>query len=74
MKIGLIPVNVGVQTPEAIVETCHAWGGRLDGLVHNAGMSVIKPLVGVASDGPSDAAVLQPLPESRRSLRLWFRS
>ncbi|MFT7665542.1 MAG: phosphoribosylformylglycinamidine synthase II, partial [Planctomycetota bacterium] len=32
------------------------------------GMSVIKPLVGEESDGPGDAAVLQPLPESRRGL------
>ncbi len=29
------------------------------------GLSVVKPLVGVRGDGPSDAAVLQPLPGSR---------
>jgi len=32
------------------------------------GGSVIKPLVGVANDGPSDAAVLRPLLKSRRGL------
>ena len=32
------------------------------------GGSVIKPLVGVANDGPSDAAVLRPLLGSRRGL------
>ena len=32
------------------------------------GGSVIKPLVGVASDGPSDAAVVRPVLSSRRGL------
>ncbi len=32
------------------------------------GMSVVKPLVGPLGDGPGDAAVLQPLAESRRGL------
>ena len=32
------------------------------------GGSVIKPLVGVANDGPSDAAVLRPVLSSRRGL------
>lgn len=32
------------------------------------GGSVIKPLVGVANDGPSDAAVLRPVISSRRGL------
>jgi phosphoribosylformylglycinamidine synthase len=32
------------------------------------GGSVIKPLVGVANDGPSDAAVLRPILTSRRGL------
>ncbi len=32
------------------------------------GGSVIKPLVGVANDGPSDAAVVRPVLESRRGL------
>jgi phosphoribosylformylglycinamidine synthase II len=32
------------------------------------GGSVIKPLVGMANDGPSDAAVIQPLPDSPRGL------
>ena len=31
--------------------------------------SVVKPLVGVRHDGPADAAVLQPLPGSRRGRR-----
>ena len=30
-------------TPDSIIEACLNWGGRLDGLVHNAGVSVIKP-------------------------------
>src|SRR6185503_19602637 len=30
------------------------------------GMSVAKALVGARDDGPGDAAVLQPLPDSRR--------
>ncbi len=34
------------------------------------GGSVIKPLVGVANDGPSDAAVLCPVPDSFRGLVL----
>ncbi len=34
------------------------------------GTSVVKPLVGERSDGPGDAAVLQPLPESSRGLVL----
>jgi phosphoribosylformylglycinamidine synthase len=34
------------------------------------GMGVVKPLCGVKDDGPSDAAVLQPLPHSRRGLAL----
>ncbi|MCO6457609.1 MAG: phosphoribosylformylglycinamidine synthase subunit PurL [Pirellulaceae bacterium] len=34
------------------------------------GGSVIKPLVGVANDGPSDAAVVRPVLESRRGLVL----
>ena len=34
------------------------------------GGSVIKPLVGVANDGPSDAAVLRPVPDSFRGLVL----
>jgi hypothetical protein len=29
------------------------------------GISALKPLVGVAMDGPGDGAVLKPLPESR---------
>ncbi len=32
------------------------------------GGSVIKPLVGVANDGPSDAAVLRPVLDSRRGI------
>ncbi len=32
------------------------------------GSSVLKPLVGLAGDGPGDAAVLQPLPDSPRGL------
>jgi phosphoribosylformylglycinamidine synthase subunit PurSL len=32
------------------------------------GGSVIKPLVGVANDGPSDAAVIRPVLDSRRGL------
>jgi phosphoribosylformylglycinamidine synthase len=32
------------------------------------GQTVIKPLVGVANDGPSDAAVLRPLPNSNRGI------
>jgi phosphoribosylformylglycinamidine synthase II len=32
------------------------------------GGSVIKPLVGAANDGPSDAAVIRPLPDSPRGL------
>jgi len=32
------------------------------------GNTVVKPLVGVANDGPSDAAVLKPLPSSYRGL------
>lgn len=32
------------------------------------GGSVIKPLVGIASDGPSDAAVVRPLLDSRRGV------
>ncbi len=32
------------------------------------GSSVLKPLVGVDNDGPGDAAVIQPLPDSRRGL------
>ena len=32
------------------------------------GSSVLKPLVGVANDGPGDAAVLQPLPDSTKGL------
>jgi phosphoribosylformylglycinamidine synthase len=34
------------------------------------GTSVVKPLVGERSDGPSDAAVLQPLQHSRRGIAL----
>jgi phosphoribosylformylglycinamidine synthase len=34
------------------------------------GGSVIKPLVGVANDGPSDAAVLRPVLASRRGLAI----
>jgi len=32
------------------------------------GSSVLKPLVGAASDGPGDAAVIQPLPDSRKGI------
>jgi phosphoribosylformylglycinamidine synthase II len=32
------------------------------------GASVLKPLVGVADDGPGDAAVIRPLPDSPRGL------
>ena len=32
------------------------------------GASVVKPLVGVANDGPSDAAVLRPVLSSRRGI------
>lgn len=32
------------------------------------GMSVIKPFVGLKNDGPSDAAVIKPLPESNEGL------
>jgi phosphoribosylformylglycinamidine synthase II len=32
------------------------------------GSSVIKPLVGVADDGPGDAAVIRPLPDSPKGL------
>jgi phosphoribosylformylglycinamidine synthase len=32
------------------------------------GASVVKPLVGRANDGPSDAAVLRPLPDSPRGI------
>ncbi len=34
------------------------------------GRSVLKPLVGVKDDGPGDAAVLQPLENSRRGLAI----
>jgi len=34
------------------------------------GTSVLKPLVGVRSDGPGDAAVLQPLAHSRRGVAI----
>jgi phosphoribosylformylglycinamidine synthase len=34
------------------------------------GMSVVKPLVGARSDGPSDAVVLQPRPDSTRGVAL----
>jgi phosphoribosylformylglycinamidine synthase len=34
------------------------------------GGSVVKPLVGAASDGPSDAAVVRPVLESRRGLAI----
>jgi phosphoribosylformylglycinamidine synthase len=34
------------------------------------GLSVVKPLVGVSGDAPSDAAVLQPLPSSRSGAAL----
>ncbi len=34
------------------------------------GGSVVKPLVGVANDGPSDAAVIQPKLDSRRGLAI----
>jgi len=34
------------------------------------GLSVVKPLVGVQGDAPSDAAVLQPLDDSRRGVAL----
>ncbi len=34
------------------------------------GATVVKPLVGVKSDGPGDAAVLQPLPRSSEGLAL----
>lgn len=39
-----------------------AWVRQYDHEVQ--GMSVVKPFVGCANDGPSDAAVLRPLPES----------
>lgn len=32
------------------------------------GQTVVKPLVGVANDGPGDAAVLKPLPDSNRGI------
>ncbi|MDP3012998.1 MAG: AIR synthase-related protein, partial [Candidatus Subteraquimicrobiales bacterium] len=32
------------------------------------GASVVKPLVGVANDGPSDAAVLKPIPDSNKGV------
>jgi len=32
------------------------------------GSSVLKPLVGAANDGPGDAAVIQPLPDSRKGI------
>jgi len=32
------------------------------------GMSVIKPFIGISNDGPSDAAVIKPLPESNEGL------
>ncbi|MFN0243697.1 MAG: phosphoribosylformylglycinamidine synthase subunit PurL [Planctomycetota bacterium] len=34
------------------------------------GMSAVKPFVGVKSDAPSDAAVLQPLPSSKKGLAI----
>ncbi len=34
-------------TPDAIVEASLNWGGRIDGLVHNAGISVRKPATDV---------------------------
>jgi phosphoribosylformylglycinamidine synthase len=34
------------------------------------GLSVLKPLVGVRMDGPGDAAVLQPLPGSRKGIAI----
>ena len=34
------------------------------------GASVLKPLVGVNGDGPGDAAVLQPLPTSRKGVAI----
>ncbi|MCK4863396.1 MAG: phosphoribosylformylglycinamidine synthase subunit PurL, partial [Dehalococcoidales bacterium] len=32
------------------------------------GSSVLKPLVGAANDGPGDAAVIQPLPDSKKGI------
>ena len=32
------------------------------------GSSVLKPLVGTANDGPGDAAVIQPLPDSKKGI------
>lgn len=32
------------------------------------GQTVVKPLVGIANDGPGDAAVLKPLPDSNRGV------
>jgi len=32
------------------------------------GSSVLKPLVGIANDGPGDAAVIQPLPDSKKGI------
>ncbi|MBN1177028.1 MAG: phosphoribosylformylglycinamidine synthase, partial [Dehalococcoidales bacterium] len=32
------------------------------------GSSVLKPLVGAANDGPGDAAVVQPLPDSKKGI------
>jgi len=32
------------------------------------GSSVLKPLVGINNDGPGDAAVIQPLPDSRKGI------
>ncbi len=34
------------------------------------GMSVVKPLVGLHADGPSDAAVIKPLPDSDKGLAI----
>ena len=50
-----------IASKEAIIRTYdHEVGGR----------TVVKPLVGVACDGPGDAAVLQPLRSSQEGLAL----
>jgi phosphoribosylformylglycinamidine synthase subunit PurSL len=43
-----------------------AWVRQYDHEVQ--GMSVVKPFVGIRNDGPSDAAVLRPLPDSNIGL------
>jgi phosphoribosylformylglycinamidine synthase len=68
------------EAPEDLTGTLLALLGRLnvcskESMVRQydhevQGASVVKPLVGAADDGPSDAAVLRPLLESTRGLAI----